>query len=183
MTYKIFNRFIGTLILVLLSFSCTSNLDFKQVNNLKSTPVFIANFASFDVPANQFLVNGIEIPFAGEVSNFDVFRGNFINNSLNEADFYFEVENTINRSYQINFYFLDINNVPVYSNIFMVPAYTGTPNLITKSEIFHNASLSQLKSTRKLVFTVTMFPGVALTSSSSGRLKLRSSATVYLTLP
>ena len=45
---------------VLLTFSCSSNLDFDQVNDFKSDPVFIANLTYFDIPANQFIANGRE---------------------------------------------------------------------------------------------------------------------------
>ncbi len=183
---KVFNkRILGVFILILFSFSCTSNLDFNQVNTLKLTPVVVANFATFEVSANQFLVNGVEIPFAGEVSNFDVFRDAYFNKSLTEADLFFEFSNTINRAYKINLYFLDINGQPISTITipFTIPASTtGTPILVSKTVIFQNATLSQLKSTQKLGFTITMLPGTPLTASSLGSLKLRSSATVYLTL-
>ena len=180
---KVLNKkILGVFILAILSFSCTSNLDFNQVNTLKLTPVVVANFATFDVPANQFVTNGIEQTVSGEVSNFDVFRDSYFNKSLTRADLFFEFNNTINRAYKINLYFLDANNNPVYIIPFNVPAYTGTANLVSKTEIFQNATLDQLKSTRKIGFTVTMLPGVALTESSLGSLKLRSSATVYLVL-
>ena len=174
------NKFIGIFFLSIILFSCSSNLDFNQVNNLKLEPVVVANFATFDVPANQFVSNGIEQTVSGAVSNFDVFRGSFFNKSLTRADLYFEINNTISRAYKINLYFIDANNLPVYTISFDVPAYTGVENPVTLTDIFENTKLNVLKSTRKIGFTATMLPGTALTESSPGSLKLRSSATVYL---
>lgn len=174
------NKFLGVFILAIFSFSCSSNLDFNQVNNLKLEPVFVANLASFDVPANQFVTNGAEQDVSGEVLNFDVFRDSFFNKSLTRADFFFEINNTINRAYTINMIMLDANNSPLYTINFDVPAYAGAENLVTKTEIFENSKLDLLKITRKIAFSITMLTGPPLSESSLGSLKLRSSATVYL---
>ena len=180
---KVFNkRILGFFILTIFSLSCTSNLDFNQVNTLKVTPVFVANFASFDVPANEFVTNGIEQTISGSLINFDIFKDAFFNDSLTRADLFFELNNTISRAYKIKLYFFDANNLPVYIINFDVPAYSGVTNLVTKTEIFQNATLALLKTTKRIGFTVTMLPGAALSESSLGSLKLRSSATVYLTV-
>jgi hypothetical protein len=180
---KVFNkRILGVFILALFSLSCTSNLDFNQVNTLKITPVSVVNFASFDVPAKEFVTNGTEQTISGAVITFDIFRDAFFNKSLTKADLFFEINNTISRVYKINLYFFDTNNLPVYKISFDVPAYAGKTNLVTKNEIFQNATLDLLKATKRIGFTVTMLPGIALSESSLGSLKLCSSATVYLTV-
>jgi hypothetical protein len=177
-----YKRNLGIFILLFFSFSCTSNLDFNQVNTFKSTPVIVANFATFDASASQFLISGIEIPLAGVNTNFDVFRDAYFNQSLTRADLFFEFTNTLNKAFKINLYFLDNNNTPVYTVPFTISASTtGAPILVTKTEIFQNAKLDQLKSTKKIGFGVIL-AGPTLTASSLGSLKLRSSATVYLTL-
>ena len=43
---------------LLLTVSCSSDLDFDQVNDLQLQPVVVANLSSFDVAANQFVNNG-----------------------------------------------------------------------------------------------------------------------------
>jgi hypothetical protein len=111
--------------------------------------------------------------------NFDIFRDTYFNDGLRRADFFFEINNTINRAYQINLYLLDANNSPLYTIPFDVPAYSGVQNLVTKTEIFENAKLDLLKKSAKIAFVITMLPGPALSESSLGSLKLRSSATVY----
>lgn len=171
------NKFLRILILSTLFISCSSDLNFDQVNDLKLEPVIVANLATFDVPANEFVVGGIEQNVAGDVMNFDVFRDTYFNNSLVKVDFLFKIDNTINRTYKVNLYLLDASNTPLYTIPFDVPANTIG---ITKNEIFENAKLDLLKKTTKIGFVITMYPGPALSESSLGSLKLRSSATVYL---
>ena len=173
------NKFLRIFILSIFFLSCSSDLDFDQVNDLMLEPVVIANLTTFDVPANEFVIGGIEQNVAGDVMNFDIFRDTYFNDSLRRADFFFEINNTINRAYRINLYLLDANNSPLYTIPFDVPAYTGVQNLVTKTEIFENAKLDLLKKSVKIAFIITMLPGPALSESSLGSLKLRSSATVY----
>ncbi|MBX9808099.1 MAG: hypothetical protein K2X95_09920 [Flavobacteriaceae bacterium] len=173
------NKFLGIFIISLLFLSCSSDLDFKQVNDFKSEPIVVANLASFDIQANQFVIGGVEQPLVGDVMNFKVFNDvDFINN-ISRTDLYFEFTNTINRAYNINLYLLDANNVKLYTIPFVVPAYTPGQSPVTKTEVFENAKLDILKQTQKIAFIITMLPGPPLTNSSLGSLKLRSSATIY----
>jgi hypothetical protein len=173
------NKFLRIFILSTFFLSCSSDLDFDQVNDLKLEPVVVANLATFDVPANEFVIGGIEQNVAGDVMNFDIFKDTYFNDSLRRVDFFFEIDNTINRAYQINLYLLDANNSPLYTIPFDVPAYSGVQNLVTKTEIFENSKLDLLKKSVKIAFLITMLPGPALSESSLGSLKLHSSATVY----
>ena len=171
------NKFFGIFILSILSFSCSSDLDFNQFNKLKLEPVFVANLASFDIPANEFVIGGIERNVAGDVLDFNVFRNTYFNNALTKADFFFEINNTINRAFEIKLTLLDVNNTPLYTIPFDIPANTT----ISKTEIFENAKLDLLKRTTKITFVFLLPPDVpALSETSLGSLKLQSSATLYL---
>ena len=168
--------------LSILSLSCSSDLDFNQVYDVKLEPVVVANLASFDFPANQFVSGGLEQTVSGDLLDFNIFKDSYFNKSLVRTDFFFEFNNTINRAYKINLYFIDANNATIYTIPFDVPAYSGVQNLVTKTEIFENAKLDLLKTTTKIAFVITMLPGPGLDENSLGSLKLRSSATVYLVL-
>jgi len=175
-------KFLAIIILSVLSVSCSSDLDFKQADDLKIEPVIVANLVSLDLPANQFVTGGIEQTLTGDLLDFDIFKDAYFKKSLVRADFFFEFNNTINRAYIINLIFLNANNTPIYTIPFDVPAYSGVQNLVTKTEIFENTKLDLLKTTTKLAFVVTMLPGPQLSESSLGSLKMRSGATVYLVL-
>ncbi|WP_294956881.1 hypothetical protein [uncultured Flavobacterium sp.] len=166
--------------LVFLLFSCSSDLDFDQVNDFKIEPVFVANLAYFDIPANELVDDGGTNVYP-DVRDFDVFKDNFFNERLKKAEFDFEIENTINRSFIINMLLLDDQNKVLQTLSFAVPSYKGTPNVIKyPTEVFENARLDLLKQTQKIGFVVIIAAGPPLNSESEGNLKLRSSATAYL---
>ncbi|EIA08161.1 hypothetical protein [Flavobacterium frigoris] len=174
------NRFFGILILALFSFSCSSDLDFNQANDLKLEPVFITNLSYFDIPANDFVDNGTEQNISFDAQDFDVFRDSFLRENLRRADFSFEITNTINRAYSFDLNLIDQNDAVIYTIRMNIPASTGTAVIRNKTEIFENAKLDLLKASRRMEFVLVMAPGPALSENSLGSLKLRSSATVYL---
>jgi hypothetical protein len=170
------NKLFSIFIVTLLFFSCSSDLNFDQVNDLQLKPVVVANLASFDIKANQFLIEGVEKQSVVDIMDFQVFKDVNFTNKIARTDLFFEVNNTFNRACTINLYFLDADNVILYTIPFDVPANTTG---ITKKEIFENANLDLLKQTRNIGFYITMLPGIPLTESSPGSLKMRSSATIY----
>lgn len=174
------NKLIGTVILSVFFLSCSSDLNFDQVNDLKLEPIVVANLASFDIQANQFVIGGTEQPAVGDVMNFKVFNDQDFTNNLIKTDLYFEFNNTINRAFTANLYFLDANNTKLYQISIAVPANTSSP--ITHTETFENAKLDILKKTQKIAFTIALMPGIPLTDSSLGNLKMRSSGTIYFSV-
>ena len=182
MKLQVFNRILGILILTLFSFSCASDLDFNQVNDLKLEPILVSNLAYFDVPANQFVANGVEQTITVDTPTIDIFNDAFFKDNLAKAEFFFEINNTIKRAYTLDLVYLDNNNQALYSTNFAIPAYTGVENLVTKTDVFANAKLDLLKKTTKIAFILKMLPGPILSESSTGSLKLRSSVTAYLVI-
>jgi hypothetical protein len=174
------NRILGIFLLLAVSSSCTSNLDFNQANTLVAKPIVVANLASVEVQASQFVIGGMEQPVLGDLQNFDVFRDAFFKDNLIRTDFYFEIVNTINRSYILDLVLLDANNVPVYPIRIAVPANTVAESPITKTVEFKNSDLDLLKRTVKIAFRITRTS--ANGSINSGTFKLRSSATAYLVI-
>ena len=178
------SNFISTifkiLILTPLFFSCSSDLNFDQVKDLKLKPVFVANLAYFDIPANQLKNDGESEPFF-DVSEFNAFKDQFFRDNLVKAEINFEVDNTIIRSFRLQVMLLDANDQILETDSYFVPAYSGTSNIIKyPTEVFENQRLDLLKKTAKLGFVVTMEPGPPLDENSKGSLKLRSGATVYM---
>ncbi|WP_413997643.1 hypothetical protein ACMDB5_07485 [Flavobacterium sp. W1B] len=176
------NRVLGILLLVISSFSCSSDLNFDQVNDLKLKPVVVANLSYFDVPANAFVENGIEYNMAFDALDFDLFRDKYFRSYLQRADLSFEVSNTINRSFQMGIVLMDENAQPIYTIPFDIPTYSGNAVVVKKTDVFQGLKLDLLKSAKKMGFVIAMNPGPVLSENSLGNLKLRSSATVYLTI-
>lgn len=168
------------LLLVFLSFSCSSDLDFNQVDDLKLEPVFVANLTYFDVPANAFVDNGNEQSVVFDAQDFNPFKNSILRDDLVKVQFDFEITNTIARAYRIDLNLINKNNQTIETLTFNVPAYSGTANTHNFSEVFENQRLTLLKTTAKISFGITMAPGTPLTETSPGNLKLRSGATLYL---
>jgi hypothetical protein len=173
------NRFLRLIIVAILFCSCASDLDFEQTKDLTLEPVFVANLTYFDVKANQFVDNGTEQDVFFDVQDFDVFGDRFFRDNLKKAEFNFEIENTIQRAYIVDFVFLDENNQVVHDTKINVPAYANTPNIVKYTDVFENESLDSLKKSVKLEIRVMMLAGIPLTADSPGNLKLRSGATLY----
>jgi hypothetical protein len=81
------NKILGFVLVILFSFSCSSNLDFNQINDFKSEPVYIANLTYFDILAKQFIENGTEKNITFDAQEFDFFEF-FFRKSLIQADFF-----------------------------------------------------------------------------------------------
>lgn len=173
------NKLLRIFILILFSTSCSSDLDFNQANDFMAKPVVVANMASFDVAANQFIIGGVEQPLVGDVMDFKVFNDPDFSSKIVKTDFFFEFTNTISRAFVINLYLLDGNDARLYTIPFTVSASTGSPIVVSKTEIFENNKLDILKQTQKIAFLVGLVPGPPLTGNSAGSLKLRSSGTLY----
>ena len=173
------NKFFKIFVLLALFISCSSDLDFEQTQDLKLSPIMTGNFASFDIKATQFVSSGVEQTSVSQELSFDIVKQESSTKYLNRADFYLEFTNTINRAYIISVNFLDKSNVKVYSFLMAVPAYSSSPIVVKRDEIFENTKLDLFRKANKVSFEVNMLPGIKLTNSSLGSLKMRSSATVY----
>ena len=180
MRVKILNRVTSILIFAFLFVSCSSDLDFDQANNLKLKPVFVANLAYFNLPATQFVNDGSE-QVAFDVKEFDAFRKEFFTDNLVKTELDFEVENTVTRAFTVEVLLLNDSDQVLETIRFQIPAYAGNQNIIKfPTEIFENQRLELLKQTTRVGFIVQMAAGPPIDENSSGKLKLRSSATVYM---
>lgn len=175
------NKFFGIFFLLTLFNSCSSDLDFGQSQDLQLNPIFTGNFASFDIKATQFVSSGAQQSSVSDELLFDIVTYRGITENLNQADFYFEFTNTINRAYTISVIFLDESNLKLDSFEVEVPAYaSGDPIVVPRPETFKTTRLDLFRKAHKVAFEVKMSPlGIPLTNSSLGSIKMRSSATVY----
>ncbi len=172
------NKFFGIFVLLALSISCSSDLDFAQSQDLKLNPIFTGNLASFDIKATQFVTSvGQQTSLSDELV-FDIVKQESATKYLSRADFNFEFTNTINREFSISVNFLDANNVIVHSFFVDVPPYSGSPVVFPNKETLEGTTLDLFRKAQKVSFKILM-KGIPLTNSSSGSIKMRSSATVY----
>ena len=165
---------------MLFSFSCASDLDFDQVNDLKLKPVVVANLAYFNVEARDFVSSGSEQPILIEQTTSDIFNDSFFRRRIEKIELLFELENTINRAYIIDLLFLDSNDQIIDNVNLSTPASSGLAIKRSEKEVFANADLDILKKTTKIVFSIRMLAGPQLSPDSLGSLKFRSAVTAYI---
>jgi hypothetical protein len=182
MKCPLFYRFTGLLFMMLFICSCSSDLDFNQTKNLQLKPTYIANLVYFDIPANEFVTNGIESSQFIDRSTVDIFNTAFFSNDLVKVDFDFEINNTIARAYTLDVKLYNASGVQLDVISIAVPAYYGAPNSVTQKEVFQGTRLTTLKNTTRIDMTVRMAPGTALTETSSGTIKMRSGLTAYFVI-
>ncbi|SHH22270.1 hypothetical protein [Flavobacterium defluvii] len=163
-----------------LFLSCSSDLDFDQINDFKIEPVFVANLAYFNVSADQIEDNGAGQQIPPDVEEFDVFKKKFFTDHLVKAELNFEIENTVNRAFEIELILIDVNNQPLETISLNVPKYTGGSNIIKyPAEVFEGERLNLLKRTMKIGFVVRTVTGSG-SDALTGNLKFKSGATAYM---
>ncbi|MCP2027266.1 hypothetical protein L1276_002423 [Flavobacterium sp. HSC-32F16] len=175
---NLIHRISAILFSAILFLSCSSDLDFDQIDDFKIEPVFVANVAHFNVKANEIDDDGTAHQIPPDVEDFDVFKNKFLNDNLTKAELNFETENTFNRAFKVEITFIDANDQPMETITLNVPQYNGTANIIKyPTEVFEGERLALLKRTVKVGFVVTIEPG---TGDISGNLKFKSGATAYM---
>lgn len=176
------SRFLGILYLAIFSFSCSSDLDFNQTKNLRLEPTYVANLVYFDIPASEFVTNGLETPQFIDRSTVDIFNNTFFVNDLIKTDLDFEINNTIARAYTLDVKLFNAIGSQLDNISIAVPAYYGATNIVTQKEVFQGARLTTLKNTTRIQMTLRMAAGTALTESSTGTIKMRSGVTAYFVI-
>ena len=168
--------------LALLVVSCSSDLDFNQTKSLRLEPTYVANLVYFDIPAREFVTNGIEVPQFIDRSTVDIFNNSFFVTNLTKVDFDFEITNTIGRAYVMDVQLFNSNGVQLDVISIAIPAYYGAVNVVNQKEVFQGTRLTTLKNTTRIDMTVRMATGTALTETSSGTFKMRSGLTAYFVI-
>ena len=174
------HKVLAIVVLLLFSFSCASDLDFDQANDLKLEPIVVANLAYFNVEAKDFAsVDSGQTMFI-EQTTTDIFNDSFFRRRIKKVELLFELENTINRAYAVDLSFLDRNGQEIYNANLYVQHYAGAENKVDKTEVFDGAKLDLLKRTTTIVFSLRMLAVTPLSSNSPGSLKFRSGVTAYI---
>jgi hypothetical protein len=176
------SQFIVLLFSVLFLFSCSSDLDFNQTKNVRLEPTYVANLVYFDIPASEFVTNGIETPQFTDRSTVDIFNNTFFVNDLVKVDLDFEINNTIARAYILDVKLFNSSGIQLDNISIAVPAYSGAASVITQKEIFQGTRLTTLKNTTRIEMALRMASGTALTESSTGTVKMRSGVTAYFVI-
>ncbi len=175
--------FLVVTIIGLSLLSCVKEVDFDQADDLEISPVIESSLIFFEGQANNFLLNTNEIISIKDSVTVEFFDSAFIVDNLIKSEFVFEAVNSINRGFQVRVDF--INDVEQEVHTFTLtasPSTDGNDVLSNHTEVFEDEKLEALKSTTKIVFTLSLLPGETISQSTPGRIQLKSKAIFYLNI-
>ena len=108
------------LIFIFIFSSCIKHVDFEQIDDFSTQPVFKTSLAYFTLNQITFFdrVNSLEIitPI-NKTSSFLSLNSSFVRENLIEVELEFEVNNYFDRDFIVNFEFLDDNNVVTHLSL------------------------------------------------------------------
>ncbi|WP_299129296.1 hypothetical protein [uncultured Winogradskyella sp.] len=167
------------------SLSCISDVDFNQADELLLAPVIESSIIHTEQAASHFLENGNELVVVRDsIGNIEIFEDEFVINNLIRAELFFEVTNSINRSFSLQLNFLDENEEVQHTLTFDADASPNGNDIITNyEENFEDDSLNALKTTRIIAVEIRLNPsddGSMLDENSMGRVLLQSKGVFYL---
>ena len=164
-----------------LCLSCTEPVDFDQINDVEITPVVASSLIFFDEAAPVFFDGVNQVITIKDQLQIDFFNDAFIVDNLVKSEFVFEISNTINRGFNMRIDFLDEANNLQHITTISVPASLNNQNVKTNyTEVFQGTTLTALKNTSILVFTLNMLPGTPINQNTLGRISVKSKAVFYL---
>ncbi|MGB0948962.1 MAG: hypothetical protein ACPGU0_02505, partial [Marinirhabdus sp.] len=143
------------------------------------TPVAELSLILFDTPASDF----IDEDTNEEVTITDEAEITFLNGTdtqkyLVRADFFFEFTNSISRSFDVIFEFLDTDGNSTYTiEIDVAPGTLQSPRTTIREESVVNEDIIRLTQANRVRSTVTI---PSSNVDLEGNLKLKSKATLYL---
>ena len=174
-------------ILLIIAFccaiGCTKPVDFSQASNLELEPVIESSLIFYRANAGDFFSGNTEERSVSDFVQAEIFRNNFVKENLIRADFVFEIENSINRAFELTISYKDVGGQVL--DTFALNAEASPTNEILEfnfTEIFEGNRLDILKQTEIFEFTLTMQSGAPITGTSPGEIGLKSKVAFYFSI-
>jgi hypothetical protein len=162
-------------------FSCSNNLDFDQVQEIETAPVFNISLGFFNITSNGFAGAGsAPLPSVNEDIEYRIFENQLLRDNLVRLEYNINITNTFNRSFTFSFRFLDENG----DTTFLSDSYIIDANSASFEEILiHDKELlnNNIKETTRLRLELSLEDkSVPLSAGSAGTFSFKSSTIVYL---
>jgi len=171
--------FLGLLASLVL-FSCVKDTDFGQAENITLTPVVELDLIYFNAEAGEFFdsITNTSILTLRDTTEIRFLDDSGIQESLIRAEFLFNFTNSISRTFEVEFQFLNDMNEETYQTITTVDAGTELAPVLTQFiDNVEGAEITQLTMSNRVVISVTIPSSDA---SLQGVLNLQSKTTYYL---
>lgn len=171
---------ISILICFFILTSCYESLDFKQINNFVSKPIFTSALNYFTlVPGQFFNSSGVQEVSVSDVTDIKGLDNAYTSRYVVKMDFNAEIKNELDRGVTIQVEFLDKNSASVY---------TFTPIKVASKDLNYRyleeitlASTPNLLKTSKVKVTLTLEnTGTVLNPLDKSKFVFKSSVTLYI---
>ncbi|ALJ06150.1 hypothetical protein APS56_13875 [Pseudalgibacter alginicilyticus] len=180
MVKKAFFHYYIFFLLNFLFVGCTKDVDFNQVNDFEVSPIVETSLIFFNASAGEFFIGGNELSIVQDFVVLEVFNNSFIDDNLIKSEFVLETINSINRAYDLQIDFVNNTDQLLHSFTVTAPASPTNTEVTTKhTEVFEGSSLVAFKRTTKLVYTLTMLPGLPIDANTMGKIDLKSKGVFY----
>lgn len=172
---------------ILTLISCVKDVDFEQTDDIVLTPVLTSSVVFTDIEASRFSDNGMEIETVSDsVANIEIFTDEFVNDNLVKVELIFEAINSINRTFNLQVDFLnEMDELQQTFSFDALPSNSGNDVTTDFTVAFEGDDLVALKTSRKMVIALTLYPstdGTSLNENSQGRIQLKSKGLFYFNI-
>ncbi|MEZ4858247.1 MAG: hypothetical protein R2781_05495 [Flavobacteriaceae bacterium] len=171
---------VWAILTAILFFSCVKNTDFDQAQEITLTPIVELDLIYFNLEAGDFFdeINNTPRLTVTDTTEIRFLDDTEIQESLKKADFLFIFTNSIPRSFQADFTFLDSLNVQTYAtSAFVEMGSLNSPVITEFTQTVDEAEILQLTNADKVVVSVTI---PSSNAALEGSLNLKSKTTYYL---
>jgi hypothetical protein len=171
---------ISILLCFFLLTSCYESLDFNQLDDQVSKPVFTSALTYFTtVPAQFFDVNGNQKNSISDYTNFYGFQNSYIRENLVKLDFNAEIKNEFDREVTIQIDLLNSNNTVVYAFDAII-VESGDLNYLFFKEI-EIASQPNILNTERVRITARVEDtGSPMNANDTSEFVFKSSVTIFI---
>jgi hypothetical protein len=172
-----------TLLLVIITLnSCVGDTDFDQVDDLLFDPIFNISILFFNAQEADFPPPPLN--FISDETVFTIFDNDFAQENIVKIEFLFEIENTLNKNFDIVYFLLDEFDVEVGRitlNILNNSTFNNRPapdgNGLNPNEIFTGTNLQNLLLAQKV--RVELMATDTGPQTTSGSINFKSAANIY----
>ncbi|WP_299670707.1 hypothetical protein [uncultured Polaribacter sp.] len=177
---KFFKK-VSFLLSTILFFSCSQTLDFNQIEDYTTTPVFTSSLTLFTLNASNFVAfpGAPPVTEISERSDFKIFENSYVRDNLVRIDFDFEIRNEFNRDFTMEISLLDAANNLIYK---LQDLNIEANNLeFIQKEIIDITQNPNLRNFTNVEVTLSLDDKITpISASDIGILDFKSAITVYL---
>jgi len=160
--------------------SCVKDVDLDQAQDIELTPVVELDLIYFDLAPADFMdpESGLVLNTLRDTTEIRFLDDPDIGESLRQIDFFFRFNNSVERSFQVDFSFLsEASDTTYVTQTTVAPGLADSPVITEFEEVVVEPEIFELTRANRVVVTV-IFPDPDPTLE--GNLNMQSKTTYYL---